>query len=168
MSRVLFTTAAMAAVAFVVLTARTAAVPPDEKPQPKAEVPKNPAEPNKLILPTRKEAMALKLKSSQELLEGIALNDFAKIQKAANNVIVVSNVSEFLNAYKGAEYQYYVKIFRQPAETIGRKAKDRNMDGVMVGYNDLTLSCLKCHEAMRDNKFEIRLDGLKREPNGGE
>lgn len=155
----------VAAILVIALAARSVAVPPDDPPKPKADA-KDLPEPNKLKLPTRKEAMALKLKSSQSLLEGIALNDFEKIQTAANDILVVSNLTEFLNAYKGAEYQFHVKIFRMPAETIARKAKERNMDGVMVAYNDLTLSCLKCHQAMRDRKFEIDTAIPPRHPRG--
>jgi cytochrome c556 len=104
---------------------------------------------------TRKEAMDMKLKSSQAILAGIALNDFEKIRAAADELITVSNVNDFLNAYKGAEYQFHMQLFRRPVEMIATKAKDKNMDGVLVAYTDMTLSCLKCHNAMRDNKFEI-------------
>lgn len=155
----------VAAILVIALAARSVAVPPADPPKPKAEA-KDLPEPNKLKLPTRKEAMAHKLKSSQAILEGIALNDFEKIQTSASDVLAVSNLTEFLNAYKGAEYQFHVKLFRRPAETIVRKAKERNMDGVMVAYNDLTLSCLKCHQAMRDLQFEIDTDVTPRHPRG--
>lgn len=111
--------------------------------------------PNLLKIPSRKEAMAMKLKSTQTIIEGIAVNDFGKIDAAAKDLIAVSNLTDFLTAFKGKEYQFHVEIFRRPAETIMAKAKEKNMDGVMMAYNDLTLSCLKCHQAMRDNKFEI-------------
>lgn len=150
----LYLTVAAAVVAAAVCTP-TAAVPPDEPKKPTADVPRTPAEPKPLKLLTRKEAMDLKLKNSQVLLEGIALNDFAKVEKAANSLIAVSNLTEFLNAYKGAEYQFHVRTFRQPAETIAKRAKEQNMDGVVLAYTDLTLSCLKCHRAMRDKTFEL-------------
>lgn len=156
MNRVLIYLAVAAVVAAGAVCAPTAAVPPDEpKKSPKTEVPHNPAEPKPLKLLTRKEAMDLKLKESQILLEGIALNDFRKIEKAAQSLIAVSNLTEFLNAYKGAEYQFHVRIFRQPAETIAKRAKEQNMDGVVLAYTELTMSCLKCHQAMRDKSFEI-------------
>jgi len=109
-------------------------------------------------LPTRKEAMDMKLKSAQAILAGIALNDFDKIQTAADELNTISNVNDFLNAYKGPEYQFHMQLFRRPVEMIAKKAKDKNMDGVLVAYTDMTLSCLKCHQAMRDNKFEVMAD----------
>jgi len=60
-----------------------------------------------------------------------------------------------MNAYKGQEYQFHVEMMRRPAENIAKKAKDKNMDGVMLAFNDLTLSCLKCHQGMKLDKFEI-------------
>ena len=116
-----------------------------------------PKDPNPLKLPTRQEVMAAKLKYSQAVLEGIALNDFDRIETAAKELLRVSNASEFLNAYRGPEYQFHTMTFRRIAETLPQKAKDKNIDGVMVTYNDLTLSCLKCHQAMRDKKFDARI-----------
>lgn len=124
-----------------------------------------PPQPNLLKLPTYKEAMTMKLKSSQGILEGIALSDFAKIQTSAEAIISVSNVADFQKAFKGKEYAFHLELFRRPAETIIVKAKEKNIDGVMIAFNDLTQSCLKCHQAIRDNRFEIveRRDGVVRE-----
>ncbi len=120
-------------------------------------------EPNLLKLPSYKEAMQMKLKASQSILEGIALNDFKKIQAAGEEIVMVSNVSDFLRAYTGKEYLFHVELLRRPAETIASKAKEKNIDGVMIAYNELTLSCLKCHQAMRGKKFTMldRQDGTR-------
>jgi len=152
MTRIQFFAIIIAAAIFVSIGAPTTAVPPDNAPVKVAAQPKQP-EPNPLKLPSRKEAMQMKLKSSQTILEGIALNDFEKIQAAADQIVLVSNLTDFRNIYKGRDYAFHVETMRRPAETISKKAKDKNIDGVMVSYNDLTLSCLKCHQAMRDKVF---------------
>ncbi|QEL16734.1 hypothetical protein [Limnoglobus roseus] len=151
-------------VVFLILAAKIVATPPDGAAKPKADTAAKPAEPNPLRLMTRKEAMALKLKNSQVVLEGIALNDFALIEKAAQSLTAVSDLTEFLNACKGTEYQHHVRLFREPAAAIRAKAKDRNMDGVVLAYTDLTLSCLKCHQAMRDKVFEVDRGGPADDP----
>ncbi len=166
MKRLLLIIAVVLGILLVAVCNRTAARPPDEPRPSKTGIDPKPGDPNRLKLPTRKEMMAMKLKSSQTILEGIALNDFDKIQTAATELLTVSRATDFLNAYKGTEYQFHTETFRRPAESIAKKAKEKNMDGVMVAYGDLTLSCLKCHQAMRDKKFEIdleRLDGSRRE-----
>lgn len=154
MNRTLKIAAALALMAFAFVGTRASAVPDEPSAKPKADDVKEKLK----ALPTRKEAMDLKLKSSQAILAGIALNDFDKIEKAADELITISNVNDFLNAYKGAEYQFHMQLFRRPVEMIAKKAKDKNMDGVLVAYNDMTLSCVKCHNGMRDKKFEIATD----------
>ena len=153
------------AFSLIAVNCRTAALPPDTPEKPKVGIDPKPSDGERLKLPTRKETMALKLKSTHAILEGIALNDFDKIQIASKELVATSRVADFLNAYKGPEYQFHIQTFRRPAEAISKKAKEKNIDGVMVAYNDLTLSCLKCHQAMRDKTFEIDLerdDGLRK------
>ncbi len=123
---------------------------------PQAGGDKKPDEPKPLKLMTRQEAMLLKLRSAQAILEGIALSDYAKIQAAADRMIQISNAADFINAYQGKEYLFHVELMRRPSEDISKKSKDKNIDGVMVAYNELTLSCLKCHQAMRDKKFNTQ------------
>lgn len=154
MLRALIIISVLTAAILAAVCASTIAVPPGSGKKKDAGLPK-PPEPNPLKLPTRKDAMQMKLKSMQTILEGIALDDFERIQTAAEQMVQVSNATDFLNAYKGMEYQFHVELMRRPAETISKKAKDRNIDGVMISYNELTLSCLKCHQAMRSKKFEI-------------
>ena len=166
MKRWLLVIAVVLGILLVAVFTRTAALPPEEPGPSKPAIDPKPGDPNRLKLPTRKETMALKLKSSQTILEGIALNDYDKIYIAAMELVSVGRATDFLNAYKGMEYRFHTETFRRPANLIAKKAKDKNMDGVMVAYGDLTLSCLKCHQGMRDKSFEIdldRLDGERRE-----
>lgn len=108
-------------------------------------------------LPTKKELMAAKLKHTQTVLEGIAVNDFDKVLTASDELVRVLRGNDFQNAYKGEEYRFQMNMFTRAAESVGRKAKDKNMDGVLVAYHELTVSCLRCHQAMRDKKFDARL-----------
>jgi hypothetical protein len=156
MNRIALLSAAIVLAVLITLASHSMAIPEEPPAKPKVDPPKEAKSPKWLKLPTLKEAMAIKLKSSQSILEGIAINDHEKIEAAAEDLIKIIDLTEFLNAYKGAEYKFYVKMFRQPAETIVKKAQVRSMDGVMLAYNDLTQTCLKCHQAMRDKKFEIR------------
>jgi hypothetical protein len=103
--------------------------------------------------PNRKEAMAIKLKQSQALLEGIALNDFERIRTATDDLLAVADYVEFLNAYKSDEYKYQVRTMRRAVETIAAKAKAKSLDGVTLGFQNMTNSCLTCHQAMRDKQF---------------
>jgi hypothetical protein len=35
---------------------------------------------------------------------------------------------------------------KRATETIARKAKTKNLDGVTLAYFDLTMSCVRCHQ----------------------
>lgn len=119
-----------------------------------SDPPAKPADKPEPKLPTKKEVMAAKLKQTQVVLEGIALNDFDKIGTASDELVRITRATDFLDAYKGDEYRFQTTTFKRAAEAVGTKAKDKNMDGVMVAYNELTLSCLKCHQGMRDKKYD--------------
>lgn len=100
-------------------------------------------------LPTQAEVMAAKLKSAHAALDGLATADFAKVQKSADELVRISQAGEFLNAMKTREYEIQAGIFRRSAETLSKKAKDKNLDGVLVAYMDLTMTCVRCHEHTR-------------------
>jgi hypothetical protein len=108
-------------------------------------------------LPAGHELMRAKLKHAQAVLEGLALGDFRMIAAAADELVKVSQAAEFLNAYKSREYEVQINIFRRAAETVSKRAKDKNLDGVTLAYVDMTMTCLKCHQYTRDPKADARL-----------
>ena len=92
-----------------------------------------------------------------------ALADFLRhlaLEKNASELTVksyredLSQAAEFLNAYKSREYEIQINIFRRAAETVSKKAKDKNLDGVTLAYVDMTMTCLKCHQHTRDPKAD--------------
>ncbi len=107
-------------------------------------------------LPAGHELMRAKLKQSQTVLEGLALGDFKMIGDAADELGKIAQAVEFLNAYKSREYEVQITLFRRSAETIAKKARDRNLDGVTLAYVDMTMTCLHCHQYTRDNKADAR------------
>jgi hypothetical protein len=108
-------------------------------------------------LPAGHELMQAKLKYAQAVLEGLALGDFGKVTKAAEELARIAQAAEFLNAYKSREYEVQINLFRRTAEAMAKKARDRNADGVTLAYVDMTLTCLKCHQHTRDPKADARL-----------
>jgi len=93
--------------------------------------------------------MKEKLKNSQLVMEGMALADFAKIRKGADELIQLSKTAEFM-VHKTPRYEVYSNDFRRAAETIYQKAKDQNIDGVALAYVDMTLTCVRCHQYVRE------------------
>jgi hypothetical protein len=104
-----------------------------------------------------KKLMAEKLKSSQALLEGLALSDFKKLQDNAEDLLRISATEEWV-AIKTPKYTVLSDEFRRAAEKIIQKSKAKNLDGAALGYVELTMTCVRCHEYVRDLK-EAKLNG---------
>jgi len=101
--------------------------------------------------------MADKLRYAQRLLEGIVMRDYPKITTSAEKLIQISNAAEW-QAVRTPRYEVHSNEFRRAAEMIIRKAKDKNLDGVALSYVELTLSCVRCHDYVREVR-DVRLPG---------
>lgn len=146
------------AVVFVAVALAYASHSPARNPD--VPKPKDQPAPKRVPLKSGHELMVAKLKESQTLLEGITLGDFPKVEKAAIALGRIAQAAEFLNAGKSKEYELQINLFRRATETVNRKAKDRNLDGVVLGFQDMTLTCVKCHQHTRDGQPDARLPHL--------
>lgn len=93
--------------------------------------------------------MQEKLSSAKLMLEGIATADFKKISRSGETLIELSKTAEWF-VYKTPRYEIHSNEFRNAAETVLQKAKDQNLDGVTLAYFELTMSCVKCHQYVRE------------------
>ena len=96
--------------------------------------------------------MAEKLKQAQRLLEGLATADFAKITASAEELMQISKKAEWA-AFKTPAYELHTNDFRRAAETIMQKAKAKSVDGAALGYVDMTLACVRCHQYTRETRM---------------
>jgi hypothetical protein len=93
--------------------------------------------------------MRLKLQHSQKLLEGIALEDFASIEKSAQQLSLLSH-EENWRVFTTPEYLRHSEEFRRAVETVREAATKKNVDGAALGYVGMTLNCVQCHKYVRD------------------
>ncbi len=103
------------------------------------------------------ELMRKKLKHSQGVLEGVALNDFDKIADNADELITISQRAEWV-VVKTPQYEMFSNQFRRSAESLVKNAKAKNLDGAALDYVDLTMTCVKCHKYVRETRG-VRRDG---------
>jgi hypothetical protein len=99
--------------------------------------------------------MRRKLQHAQQVLEGIALNDFNKIAKEADELIFLSREAEW-KVVKTPQYELRSNEFRRAAEALVRNAVGKNLDGAAFAYVDLTLTCVKCHQYVREVRMARR------------
>jgi hypothetical protein len=104
-----------------------------------------------------KRLMIDKVKGAQAMLEGVALSDFKRIQRSAEELIRISNTTEWV-VHRTPRYEMYSNEFRRAAEVVIRKAKAKDIDAVLTAYADLTRSCVRCHQYGREVR-DARLPG---------
>jgi hypothetical protein len=104
---------------------------------------------NRVLTKELGELMRRKLESSQKVLEGIALSDFDRIAKHADDLIAVSKQAEW-QVLKTPQYESYSNDLRRSAEVMIQQSREKNLDGVVLAYVDMTLTCVKCHKHVRE------------------
>jgi hypothetical protein len=95
--------------------------------------------------------MQRKLQNAQKVLEGIAVNDFDKISKHAEELIMISKQAEW-KVLKTPQYEMFSNDFRRSAGELVENGKQKNLDGAALAYVDLTLTCVKCHKYVRESR----------------
>jgi hypothetical protein len=110
--------------------------------------------------------MRQKLENSQKVLEGLVVNDFKMIAKHADELIDLSKQVEW-KVLKTPQYEIHSNQFRRSAEALIKDAKDKNLDAAALTYMELTLTCVRCHKYVREERM-TRLDLDSRSSDGGE
>jgi hypothetical protein len=101
--------------------------------------------------------MQRKLLQSQKVLEGVALGDFDRIARHAEELLDISKAAEW-RVVKTPRYQTYSAEFQRSAENLIKHAKDKNLDAAALSYVELTLTCVKCHKHVREVRMVRRGD----------
>lgn len=98
--------------------------------------------------PTLPEIMRSKLEHTQQILAGIALARFDQIERNANDLRILSDLSTW-NVLRTPEYLRYSAGFRDTAVRLTDAAMDENLDAATLAYVELTLKCVECHKHVR-------------------
>lgn len=124
------------AVAVVLLVGVAPGVPAQDKPKP-------------VTPPKKPTVMQRKLVFAQKVLEGLAKEDFDKMGANADGLIeCVKEVTWKLNDTE--KYVLYSNDFLRRAENLKKAAQVKNIDAAALAYVDMTLTCVKCHQYLRD------------------
>jgi hypothetical protein len=100
-----------------------------------------------------REFMRRKLEHSQAVLEGIALEKFANIERNAQTLSLLSQAAEW-QILPSADYKRHSEEFRRTADLLAEQARKKNLDGAALAYVQLTLNCVNCHKEVRRLHFE--------------
>jgi len=100
----------------------------------------------------RSEFMRQKLNFSKDVLEGLALEQFATIEKSGKALKRLSEAAEWEVATipNFTDYVALTTEFQRHADDLVKQAKKKNIDGATLAYVKLTMSCVQCHKFVRD------------------
>lgn len=129
----------------IVTTAVSAAVAPvvqDRKPTKAAAADKKPAKPED---PKVTEFMREKLTASQGVLEGLVTEDFGKIEKGAQKMLVMSKAASW-QVFHTPTYAQYSAEFQRTTERLAKMAKKKQLDSAALQYMHVTMTCINCHK----------------------
>ena len=101
------------------------------------------------------EMMQKKLTSAQLVLEGVAIGDHKKIERAAEDLMQLAKSTTW-QLVRSPRYEMHSNDFIRAAENLVQKARDKNVDGAALAYVEMTLSCVRCHQYVRDLR-DVRL-----------
>jgi hypothetical protein len=73
------------------------------------------------------------------------------ISSHAEELIAISKEAEW-KVVKTPRYETYSNDFRREAEDLIKAAKAKNVDAAALAYVDLTLTCVKCHKHVREER----------------
>jgi hypothetical protein len=112
--------------------------------------------------PDRDEVLAAmmqkKLKSAHQVLDGVATGNFKVIANGGEELIKLAK-SETWQLIRSPHYERHSADFIRATENLVKKAKEKNMDGAALAYVEVTLSCVRCHQFVREHRREARLPG---------
>jgi len=99
--------------------------------------------------PKKPTVMQRKLTHAQKVLEGLAMEDFDKIRNNSDGLIeCIKDASWRINDTD--KYVLYSNDFLRRVENLQKAAKDKKIDAAALAYVDMTLTCVKCHQYLRD------------------
>ena len=92
--------------------------------------------------------MEQKLKYAQEILNGLAKEDFALITKNAQAMKGLNRIEYFVRQTP-PNYRTQLKSFQYSVDELLRSAEHDNLDGATLGFTQMTISCVNCHKELR-------------------
>jgi cytochrome c556 len=92
--------------------------------------------------------MRMKLEHSQKVLEGIAVEDFALIERDSQRLSLLSQAANW-QVLQTPDYLQHSLDFRRSADALTKAARDKNLDGAALAYVQMTMNCVNCHKYVR-------------------
>ena len=97
-----------------------------------------------------KEAMRKKVAYSQQVLVGVTMEDYGLIVSNAEKLVELSNKTNWYSR-QAPEYELFLNEFRRNAQELMKAGQQKNLDAASLAYVQMTLSCVSCHQYIRQS-----------------
>lgn len=97
--------------------------------------------------------MRAKLAHSQNVLEGLAIEDYDLIDKGAQELSLASEDASW-QVLQTEDYARQSADFRRSCDSLRKAAKSHNLDGAALAWMEVTMKCVQCHKYVRDVRDE--------------
>ena len=95
--------------------------------------------------------MKAKLEGSRSIVGGLTESDFDKIRSSAEAMAFLGYLEKWARA-DAPDYKRQVSYFDFANRELIRQAREQNLEGATLAYNQLVVSCVQCHRIVRDAK----------------
>jgi hypothetical protein len=92
--------------------------------------------------------MQRKLDQAHSILEALITEDFETLEDSAGALRALSEEAGWF-VITTPEYAERSSSFRRAVFEIEPSAKEKNLDRAALGYVDMTLQCVRCHQFLR-------------------
>lgn len=93
--------------------------------------------------------MKMKLTASQNILAGLTESDFDKVRANAEAMSFLGYLEKWVRG-TSPDYKRQISYFDFANGELIRQAREKNLDGATLAYNQLSISCVQCHKIVRD------------------
>jgi hypothetical protein len=104
--------------------------------------------------------MEKKMEYSQALLRALATGSHADIGENARQIRLLSKVEGFVRSKKPG-YREHLRTFERACGDLILHSDNENLAGVTLAFNQLTISCVECHQTLRTVPDEAESDGTQ-------
>lgn len=111
--------------------------------------------------------MRQKLKLSQNVLEGLSVENFEMIARNARAMNTLSEAAEW-KVLPGPEYVGFSTEFQRLNNELIRQANKKNLEAATLAYVGLTINCINCHRHVRDTKGPTAPSATPKQPTAKE
>ena len=102
--------------------------------------------------------MRQKLKFSQNVLEGLALENYPQIAVNAKAMNLLSHAAGW-QILPGIDYVRYSTEFQRLTSKLTKAANEKNIDSATLAYVQLTINCVNCHQHVRKQRPPTKKPG---------